>query len=489
MEQGKVTTLGQLGSSLDSTAKTYPVLIGDNLGHRTLKFSLPLNQFIAMSGVGNRKNVNEIEVYQGEFHAQRNLIREHAVGLAKYTLMGLVRSEIKARLAAGRDIPESVTEIRKGLGDPAYTSLQPLVCNIRNCKPGGDDLEVAPSGDFNNSVFYVTLTARHTLWVVDGQHRREGFELVMQFLTKVKNTYRYPKRGLYEPTNYNGETVSDTVHDFWMSIYEMAISRCHVAIECHLGLGEQEEQQLFFDLNSKGRKVVQSLAFQYDHTDPINSFVTNQLLGENVLPFSPSDRDETNWHKDDGRIARKDINNVTSLLCLGKTTSRNATPALVEGRTQFMLRFWEAIAKVRDFGKEGAKSKTLVAQPVVLKAMAKVGHDLVFGHQNIVDQDGYKVLLESINSGVLDFGHENVIWRALMMSEEERQRELPGIEKYLHVPAEINLDAGMYDQQNGWVRFGNKHNDIYPRLGDVIRWKLGLKVRPSVVKALEAQDG
>ena len=50
-----------------------------------------------------------------EFHAQRNLIREHAVGLAKYTLMGLVCSEIKARLAAGRDIPESVTEIRKGL--------------------------------------------------------------------------------------------------------------------------------------------------------------------------------------------------------------------------------------------------------------------------------------------------------------------------------------------------------------------------------------
>ena len=55
MEQGKVTTLGQLGSSLDSTAKTYPVLIGDNLGHRTLKFSLPLNQFIAMSGVGIEK--------------------------------------------------------------------------------------------------------------------------------------------------------------------------------------------------------------------------------------------------------------------------------------------------------------------------------------------------------------------------------------------------------------------------------------------------
>ena len=77
----------------------------------------------------------------------------------------------------------------------------------------------------------------------------------------------------------------------------------------------------------------------------------------------------------------------------------------------------------------------------------------------------------------------------LMMSETERLKEFPGLEKYLFIPSEINIDAGIYDQQNNWVRFGNKHNDIYPRLGDVIRWKLGLKVRPTVAKALEASDG
>lgn len=488
MEQNKVKTLGELRASLDSTAKSYPVLDGENLGHRTLKFSLPLSTFISMSAVGNRSNVTQTEVHRGQFQAQRELVREHAVGLAKYTLMGLVRSEIKDREAKGKLLPDEILMIQKGLGNPAYASLQPIVCNIRDCEPNGDDLEGRESSDGNPSMFFVTLSARHLLWVVDGQHRREGFDMVLSFLTKVKNTYRYPKRGLYEPINHSGEIMSETVHDFWLSVYEWAVTRCHVAIECHLGLQEQEEQQLFFDLNSKGRKVVQSLAFQYDHTDPINSFVAKELIENEILPFKPADKDETNWHKDDGRLARKDINNVTALLCLGKTTSRNATPALVESRFEFMTRFWESVAKIKNFGEEGAKSKTLAAQPVVLKALAKISYELVYGHQNIVDHDGYKTLITAIGSGGLDFSHENPIWRALMMPENARRDEFPGLENYLYVPAEVNLDAGMYDHENGWVRFGNKHNDIYPRLGDVIRWKLQLKVRPTVAKALEARD-
>ena len=71
-----------------------------------------------------------------------------------------------------------------------------------------------------------------------------------------------------------------------------------------------------------------------------------------------------------------------------------------------------------------------------------------------------------------------------MMPQSEHANAFPGIEKYLHIPEETNLDAGVYDPQNKWVRFGNRHNDIFPRLGDVIRWKLGLKPRPSVTKSI-----
>ena len=50
---------------------------------------------------------------------------------------------------------------------------------------------------------------------------------------------------------------------------------------------------------------------------------------------------------------------------------------------------------------------------------------------------------------------------------------------------ETNLDAGVVDRSNNWIRFGSKHNDIFPRLGDVVRWKVGLKPRPSVAKSLQ----
>ena len=73
-------------------------------------------------------------------------------------------------------------------------------------------------------------------------------------------------------------------------------------------------------MNLKGEKSF-SLAFQYDHTDRL--LIRDQKLIENaVLKFTPSDKDESNWQKDDGRLARKDINNVTTLLCLGKSTSK-----------------------------------------------------------------------------------------------------------------------------------------------------------------------
>ena len=78
------------------------------------------------------------------------------------------------------------------------------------------------------------------------------------------------------------------------------------------------------------------------------------------------------------------------------------------------------------------------------------------------------------------------MWRALMMSDAERLEAFPGLEKYLYIPPETNLDAGVYNEYS--VRFGNRHNDIYPRLGDIIRWKINLSPRPSVQKALDERN-
>ena len=477
-------SLSDLDKATDSTAQTFKALIGKNLGSLTLKFSLPIKQFIDISAIGNRQNIKNIEGMKDEFHAQRNLIREHAVGLARYTLMGLVRSYIKDLENDGKNISEEINTIKKNLGDPPYASLQPLVTNIRNYDPRTNNIPInviknhlgQPTG-----VYDVTLSQKHLMWVVDGQHRREGFEIVLDFLRKVTRNYKYPKKGIFDP---HQDLISDTTQVFWLSILEMALSNSSVAIECHLGLSEQEEQQLFYDLNSKGRKVVASLAYEYDHTDAINKFVSKKLIEEKLLSFKVSPSDQSDWSKDDGSISRKDVNNVTSLLCLGKTSSKTSTPQIIADRESYLTKFWETICLVPDFGKPGAKMKTIIAQPVVLKSLAKLSFDLGYGHQQIQDKDGLGILFQKMRSGEIDFSHQNPIWRCLFLSNEERLKEFPGIEKYVFISDGINLDAGTYDPTNEWVRFGNRHNDIFPRLGDIVRFLVDLKPRPSITKAI-----
>ena len=482
--QDSPKTLGDLKNQVDSTGRWHQMLMGENLGRMTLKFSMSLKDFIDGSSVGNRTNIESIEAFNGEFHAQRSLDTSHANGLARYTLMGLVRAAIRS---VGGSVDPSILKMRDELGDPAYVSLQPVVCNIRTCLSNGTDLKIRDVGEgrgFETGAYQVMIGSKQLMWVVDGQHRREGFNRVLEFLRKVNQTYKYPAKGLFVPSSYSGDLIDHVTHNFWAKILEIALTQATISIECHLGLKENEEQQLFYDLNSKGKKVTQSLAYQYDHTDPINKFIAEEFMEGELLGFKPSEKDTTDWHTDDGSISRKDINSVTCLLALGKSNSKSATPAIVEGRREYLKRFWKIIATTDGFGEAHAKSNTLLAQPVVLKALAKLGFDLAHGHQNIRDEESYKKLCEAIISKQLDFSHQNSLWQALLMSSEEREQKFPGISEYVYVPADTNLDAGTYDKENNWMRFGSRHNDIFPRLGDTIRYTLKLKPRPSVTKVL-----
>ena len=55
---------------------------------------------------------------------------------------------------------------------------------------------------------------------------------------------------------------------------------------------------------------------------------------------------------------------------------------------------------------------------------------------------------------------------------------------FVFVPPGTNLDAGTVDPKTRWVRYGSKHNDIYRRLGDLIRLQLDLPPRPEVTRAI-----
>jgi hypothetical protein len=92
--------------------------------------------------------------------------------------------------------------------------------------------------------------------------------------------------------------------------------------------------------------------------------------------------------------------------------------------------------------------------------------------------------LEALLNGIgaLDFRHSNPMWRYYELDSEERARLVPGLTDYLP-DDDGNRDIGGTDEDDR-MRFGAKHNDIYPILGDMIRWKLELPNRHAEQKAM-----
>jgi hypothetical protein len=206
----------------------------------------------------------------------------------------------------------------------------------------------------------------------------------------------------------------------------------------------------------------------------VNLFIKEKLIGE--LGMKVMEKDQPDWHADDGSIARKDLVAINAILFLNKTNIASAAPPDVTPKTGLASSFWEAVAAIPDFGEEQARMKTVAAQPVVVKALAKLVYDFAFSNRRPTNSDIYlKQLLDGVTE--IDFSHQNPMWQYFDLTTEQRQQGgLASLANYL--PAEdanVNRDIGKF--QGGYMRFGAKHNDIYPIIADMIRWRLNLPSR------------
>jgi hypothetical protein len=167
---------------------------------------------------------------------------------------------------------------------------------------------------------------------------------------------------------------------------------------------------------------------------------------------------------------------------------KDATPqSQIDAKLSFIRHFWEVVQQIDGFTEPNQRTKTIAGQPVVLKALAKLAYDHAYGVPKLVDEDGLRTLYRAIQSKQLTFNHSDQFWLALFMNDDERARELgPDINNYVHVTAQTK--PGEFDKLNGWVRFGTAHNDIYPRIGDLIRWKLSLKNRGAAGKSRQKEN-
>jgi hypothetical protein len=324
------------------------------------------------------------------------------------------------------------------------------------------------------AAFRVFLAQRHVLWVVDGQHRRKGMQLVFDFLEGVRTSRAYPKKGNLIGFN-DGEPATAEDLAVWEECFEVARSYCTLLLEVHLGLNADEERQLFHDLNRLGKKVDTNLALQFDSSNPINLFIKERLINE--LGISVSETDVKDWSDDNGALPRKDMVAVNAILFLNKTNISSATPPQLEGKEETAYRFWTAVNAIDGFGEEHARQKTVAAQPVVLKAIAKLVFDFSFSNRRPANGDELTEKLLS-NLTDIDFSHENPMWRYYELPWADRVGAgLGELAAYLPKEDTGNRDIGSF--QGGVMRFGAKHNDIYPIIADMIRWKLGLPSRHS----------
>ena len=63
------------------------------------------------------------------------------------------------------------------------------------------------------------------------------------------------------------------------------------------------------------------------------------------------------------------------------------------------------------------------------------------------------------------------MWRYYQLNADERDRMgLTSLANYLPSDEGGNRDIGAYNDKERVMRFGAKHNDITPILGDMIRW-------------------
>lgn len=466
----ELDALDILSDAGDVNETPFNVFIGHNLGHRVFTMSVPFRKFHDISDVANDREAGPV--------AQRPLDPNHAKKLAVYMVKGLVSAAKMRRAALGKDALSAFDEILRTLGEQPYFSIQPLVCNIRNVPAGGTGANGIRGLRLETTMgetagFKIFLSERHVLWVIDGQHRRHAADLALEFLDQVRQTGKYPSKGAVLFAE-KGRQVTESEMLVWNEAYDAARSYATLTIEVHLGLDISQERQLFHDLNRLGKKVDPSMALQFDSSNPVTQFIKRQLVGD--LGMHMSDTEAKDWSEDNGSIILKDAVAVNAIAFLNKGNIAGATPAVVEPREPTILKMWGQIREIPDFGADRAKEKTVAAQPVVLKAIAKIAYDLNFSNRR--PENGpelFEQFLEQLPE--VDFSHTNPMWRYYEMSAGERlDNGLQGLSSYLPMDdGSVNRDIGAF--QGEFMRFGAKHNDIYPILADMLRWSTGLPSR------------
>jgi hypothetical protein len=478
-ETGRRIKLGDLKRTGGRTSVSATVLAGFNLNSRTLTVTMPMETFREVSDVANEVRIVEMGGDRSQI-AQRPLDIKHAKNLALYMARGMTAGVKRVWQEQGRAIPDDLDDILSDLGEGPYQGLQPLTGNIRQCEPEGVDLDIEerPGGQL-----ILFLRLGQLIYVIDGQHRRVAYDLLVSWLREILQAGKYGKRGLYVPERGDlGLTAEETA--IWSAVVELARSHFTIDVTLHLGLKPDQERQLFHDLNNLGKKPDAALAQAFDLANPVSVYVRQhieekKLLGDIRISDAGSKKGSKNSDATPPSIYRDDLAVANALLFAGATNQATVTTQLVNPHVDYADRFWRIVASQPHFGTQDPLI-TLLAEPVMIKGLATLAHNFHGSREKsptLRDQ-----LLTDLAAEKINFSPADPLWALYLKSDSERDAFDPTLNDYLTPDAGRKTYAVIRD---GRYDFAANTRDIARYLGDLIRWKLKLPRRPglAVLKA------
>jgi hypothetical protein len=479
-ETGRRFKLGDLKRSGARTEFNAPVLTGFNMGNRTLSLTLTMEQFREHSDVANEARIMDTSKDRSEI-AQRPLDEKHAKAIALYMLRGLLVSVRHAWEDGGRHIPEELEDLLSDLGEGPYQGLQPFTGNIRACAPGGADLDLEERSDGKLVLF---LRQGQLIYIIDGQHRRRGYELMVAWLKEMMATSKYVstrKGGIYLPDETEDPRLSAAELEIWGSVLELARSHFTVDITVHLGLKTDQERQLFHDLNNLGKKPDAALSQAFDQANPISVFIrkdleADKLLGGVRISDTGSKKGQKRSEGGSAIIYRDDLVSANAMLFAGATNQAGIIASAVTPHTEYACEFWKAVAAQDHFGEDGWERKTLLAEPVMIKALAQIAY--TFHGSREENHELRDRFIQDLKDKKLDFSPSNPLWLLYRKDDAERAAVDPKLTEYL-TPDAGRKSYAIY-QGDEIASFASNTRDIGRYLGDLIRWKLELPPRPGI---------
>lgn len=382
--------------------------------------------------------------------------------MAVFIFKGLVNFVIGKRTQEGKSIPPEIRQIAEYLGSQPYYAWSPIVGSIRD---EVTDIAVTVV-DAAQGELILQLRSNQLIWVVDGQHRRMAWKVVLDFLNQLIRDRKYAKSGGLVPSDL--KQVSDDAVSFWHEALTYYTERFSVSIDLHFGLSIDQEKQLFHDLNNLQKTVSTSQAQAFDQSNPINIFTHRLIEAQEMFP-------ENSVLKEDGRvdwdsaqwIKLDQLNAINARLFLNQTTISGAKPADIHPREDKAWTFWETITKIPNMFD---RNESVAAQAALLKSIARVYFETLWSRKPEGDQvaEQFLDILPKI-----DFSHSNPLWDIQHLDEKELSHH-PNLIPYL---PQNWREKQISERVDGKVRFGSRHNESILVLPGIIRYLAKLPSR------------